>query len=229
MKFSFPDKKWKNVSKEAKDLISHMLAPEKERYTARQVIEHPWFKNASNTPLVDLNFDPVFFSDYILGSGIKKISLIFIASRLDENEISNLKKIFEAFDKKNDGQISFEELKQGLIQLKTSHINEEELLNIFKAIDADKNGRIDYTEFLAATLDRQNYLKKERLFEAFCMLDKDNNGTITKDELMKVLKSEKNQEEEVEKYIKEADKDKDGVINYKEFLQLMGYEDNKKI
>ena len=229
MKFSFPDKKWKNVSKEAKDLIRHMLAPEKERYTASQVIDHPWFKNASNTPLVDLNFDPVFFSDYILGSGIKKISLIFIASRLDENEISNLKKIFEAFDKKKDGQISFEELKQGLIQLKSTHISEEELFNLFKTIDADKNGRIDYTEFLASTLDRQNYLKKERLFEAFCMLDKDNNGTITRDELMRVLKSEKEQEQEVEKYIKEVDKDGDGAINYKEFLQLMGYDDYNKI
>ena len=113
--------------------------------------------------------------------------------------------------------------------MKTSHFNEEEIFNLFKAIDADKNGRIDYTEFLAATLDRQNYLKLERLFEAFCMLDKDKNGTITKDELMRVLKSEKNQEEEVEKYIKEADKDGDGVIDYKEFLQLMGYDENNKI
>ena len=60
------------------------------------------------------------------------------------------------------------------------------------------------------------------------MLDKDNNGTITRDELMKVLKSEKEQEEEVEKYIKEVDKDGDGAINYKEFLQLMGYDDYNK-
>ena len=54
MKFSFPENKWKNVSKEAKDLISHMLVPEKERYTASQVLEHCWFKNAKDIPLSDI-------------------------------------------------------------------------------------------------------------------------------------------------------------------------------
>ena len=228
MKFSFPEKKWKNISDEAKDLITHMLAPEKERYTAEQVIAHPWFKNASNTPLADLNFDPKIFYDYVTGSGIKKISLLFIASRLDENEIIHLKKIFEAFDKKKDGQISFDELRQGLVQLKSAHINENEIFELFKTIDADKNGKIDYTEFLASTLQKQNYLKKERLFEAFCALDKDNSGNITKRELMEILKGEKNQEKEIESYIKAADKNGDGEINYKEFLDLMGYDNENE-
>jgi len=225
MKFSFPEKKWKNISNEAKDLIVHMLAPEKERYNAKQVLAHPWFKNASNTPLVDLNFDPMFFSDYIRGSFIKKIALLFIASRLDENEIRDLKRIFEAFDKGKDGQISIDELQQGLIQLKSSHMKADDVFELFKTIDADKNGRIDYTEFLAATLQKQTYLRKERLFEAFCVFDKDNSGRISKKELMEVLKTEKSQEKEIETFIKAADKNGDGAIDYKEFLELMGYND----
>jgi len=228
MKFSFPKKKWKNISDEAKDLITHMIAPEKERYNAKQVIAHPWFKNASFTPLIDLNFDPIFFADYVNGSGIKKISLFFIASRLDENEIVHLKKIFEAFDKKKDGQISFDELKQGLIQIKSKHINENDVFELFKVIDADKNGKIDYTEFLAATIQKQNYLIKERLFEAFCVFDKDKSGHITKEELMEVLRSEQSQEKEIESYIKEADKNGDGVIDYKEFLDLMGFDNENE-
>ena len=224
MKFSFPEKKWKSISKEAKDLINHMLAPEKERYTAKQVLEHPWFKNASDTPLSATNFDINFFKDYVQGCALKKVSLMFIASRLDENEINNLKKSFAAFDKHKDGQITFEELKQGLLQLKSVKLNENEIADLFKMIDADQNGKIDYTEFLAATLQKQNYWKKERLYEAFCNFDKDNNGHITKEELLKVLKAEKGQEEEVEKYIKAVDKNGDGKIDYKEFLELMGFE-----
>ena len=225
MKFTFPEKKWSAISNDAKDLIIHMMAPEKDRYNAKQVINHPWFKNASSVPLSALNFDLRYFIDYFKGSALKKMSLMFIASRLDENEIQNLKKAFEAFDKCKDGQISYEELKQGLLQLKASNINENEIVKLFKSIDVDQNGRIDYTEFLAATLQKINYLKKERLLETFCMFDKDNSGYITKEELIKALKAEKSQEKEIEKYIMAVDKNKDGKIDYKEFLELMGAQD----
>jgi calcium-dependent protein kinase len=222
MKYTFPEKKWKDISNEAKDLIQHMMAPENERYTARQVLDHPWFKNAKTTPLSSLNFDPAFFVDYVKGCELKKISLLFIASRLDENEIINLKKYFEAFDKCKDGQITFEELKQGLTQLKSNKLTENDLKELFNLIDADKNGKIDYTEFLAATIQKYNYLRNERLFETFCMFDKDNSGQITKDEILKALNADKNQEKEIEKYINAVDKNGDGKVDYKEFLQLMG-------
>ena len=78
---------------------------------------------------------------------------------------------------------------------------------------------------MAATLQKQNYLKIERLYEAFSLFDKDNSVKITKYKLMEVLKVDKSQEKEIEKIIKEADKEGDGVINYKEFLELMGYDD----
>ena len=222
MKFTFPEKKWSNISKDAKDLITHMIAPEKQRYTAKQVLQHPWFKNASNVPISSTNFNTAFFIDYVRGSQLKKMSLLFIASRLDENEIENLKKAFEAFDNCKDGQITYEELRQGLLQLKTHKLNENDIIQLFKSIDVDQNGKIDYTEFLAATIQRVNYLKNERLYEAFCMFDKDNSGSITKEELLKALKAEKSQEKEIEKYIKAVDKNGDGKIDYKEFLELMG-------
>ena len=224
MKFTFPEKKWKSISNEAKDLISHMITPEKERYTAKQVLSHPWFSNASTVPLSELNFDSSFFVDYEKSSELKKMTLLFIASRLDENEINNLKKSFEAIDNSKDGQITFEELKSGLIQLKSNKMNENEIKELFDLIDVDQNGKIDYTEFLAATLQKKNYLRNERLLEAFCMFDKDNSGQITKDELLQALKAEKSQEKEVEKYIQAVDKNGDGKIDYKEFLDLMGFQ-----
>jgi calcium-dependent protein kinase len=221
MKYTFPEKKWKDISNEAKDLISHMIVPESERYTARQVLSHPWFQNANTAPLSSLNFDTSFFIDFVKGSNLKRISLLYIASRLDENEINNLKKAFEAFDKVNDGQITFQELKEGLLQLKSANINEEEIKRLFDSIDVDKNGRIDYSEFLAATLQKVNYSKQERLLEAFHKFDKDDSGFITKDELISTLKASKSQEKEIEEIIKAVDKNGDGNIDYMEFLELM--------
>ena len=135
MKFSFPERKWKNISNDAKDLLCHMIVPENERYTAEQVLAHPWFKNASDVPLSSIEFnDQNLFMNFVNGSFIKKMGLMFIASRLDENEINNLKNVFSAIDKGKDGQISFEELKKGLLEIKSSHLSEEELKKVFADI-----------------------------------------------------------------------------------------------
>jgi calcium-dependent protein kinase len=225
MQFDYPEKKWMNISKGAKDLINHMIAPENERYNAKQVLAHPWLQNANKYNLINLNFDPVFFKDYAQSNLIKKMALLFIASRLEQNEIQDLKRIFGAFDKEKNGQISFEELKQGLLQVRPNCSDDKGIFELFKSIDVDKNGKIDYTEFLASTLQKKSYMRIERLYEAFCLFDKDGSGKITKEEIMQVLKLEKTQEKEVEKIINLADKDKDGVIDYKEFLELMGYDD----
>ena len=222
MKYTFPENKWKNVSNEAKDLISHMLVPEKERYTASQVLEHNWFKNAKDVPLSDIEFnDKNLFMNFVKGSFIKKMGLMFIASRLDENEINNLKNIFSGFDTSKDGQISFEELKKGLMSMKSNKMTEEEIRKSFDAIDVDQNGKIDYTEFIAATMDEANYYKHERLLEAFESFDKDGSGQISKDELLATLKAEKCHEKEIEKYINAVDKDKNGKISKEEFMALM--------
>jgi calcium-dependent protein kinase len=219
-KFEFPEKKWKNISKEAKDLISHMIAPENERYTSAQVLQHPWFNNSLTEPLSALNFDINFFINFVKSSELKKMALLYIASRLDDNEIIDLRKAFEAFDTCKDGQITITELKQGLMQLK-SKLTEDEIVNIFKSIDVDQNGKIDYTEFLAATIQEKNYARNEKLFDAFCKFDKDNSGQITKEEILQVLKCDSSKGQDIEKFIKVADKNGDGKIDYKEFIELM--------
>jgi len=222
MKFSFPERKWKNISNDAKDLLCHMIVPENERYTAEQVLAHPWFKNASDVPLSSIEFnDQNLFMNFVNGSFIKKMGLMFIASRLDENEINNLKNVFSAIDKGKDGQISFEELKKGLLEIKSSHLSEEELKKVFESIDVDKNGKIDYTEFIAATIEGANYYRQERLLEAFENFDKDGSGQISKSELLETLKAEKCQEKEIEKFIKAVDKDGNGKISIEEFMTLM--------
>ena len=222
MKFSFPERKWKNISNDAKDLLCHMIVPENERYTAEQVLNHPWFKNASDVPLSSIEFNEQnLFMNFVNGSFIKKMGLMFIASRLDENEINNLKNVFSAIDKGKDGQISFEELKKGLMELKSTHLSEEELKKVFESIDVDKNGKIDYTEFIAATIEGANYYRQERLLEAFENFDKDGSGQISKSELLETLKAGKCQEKEVEKFIKAVDKDGNGKISIEEFMALM--------
>jgi len=86
-----------------------------------------------------------------------------IAVQSDPNDIQELKSIFMELDKNGDGSISFEELQGGL----GDRENAEELIQILKAADTDESGTINYTEFLAATMDAQTFLREEYLKTAF--------------------------------------------------------------
>ena len=224
--YSFPNDKWKHISNEAKDLISKMLIKEDSRLSASQVLEHPWFNllKDEKISLQNLNFGKEnFFKEYSESNLLKKIMLLYIASKLEESEILDLKTLFKGFDKDNNGQIDYKEFEKGIMELNTDDLNQEEIKKCFDEIDVDHSGKIDYTEFIAASLERRVYLKKEKLFEAFSSLDKDKNCQISKDELMKILKLEPKEDPFVAKLINLADKNGDGNIDYKEFLQMMGY------
>ena len=74
-----------------------------------------------------------------------------IAVQAGPDDIRNLKAIFLAIDKNGDGSLTFEEIEEGL---KQQNIPDWELLlESLKLADTDGSGTVDYTEFIAATLD----------------------------------------------------------------------------
>lgn len=52
-----------------------------------------------------------------------------------------------------------------------------------RAADTDHSGTINYTEFIAATIDAQIFMREENLRAAFYMFDVDNSGKIDKNEV----------------------------------------------
>jgi len=139
------------------------------------------------------------------------------------DEIRDLKEIFLAIDKNGDGTLSFEEIEEGLQKLKIQ--DWQDILEVLKEADTDKSGKIDYTEFIAATLDSQVFLKEEYLKAAFDMFDKDGSGKIENSEIVALLSGEELKglasTEAVEVAIKEIDANGDGQIDFEEFKQMM--------
>ena len=62
-----------------------------------------------------------------------------------------------------------------------------ELATILLQIDSDGSGAIDYTEFLAAMIDRKQYLREDICWSAFKVFDRDGSGTIGHSEVVNVL------------------------------------------
>jgi len=219
-KFNFPSPAWDKISNDAKDLIKNMLCDIKTRFSASDVLNHTWVKNkAPNADhfLTELNVESL--KCYKNNNKLKKAVLTFIASRLKDDEIKILKDIFNTLDKDKNGTLTLEEVREGVSKLGDKNINVEEL---FTSIDTDKSGVINYTEFLASTIDQKIYLKEEKLYEAFKTFDKDNSGKISIDEVKQILRIENSNDQAVEEMIKSFDINNDGEIDYNEFLTMMG-------
>lgn len=102
------------------------------------------------------------------------------------------------------------------------------------AIDTDKNGKINYTEFIASTLGKEYYGSKSHLESVFRMLDKDGNGTVERQELQEMLESNFSLMlengissfggKDVDEIIKSCDVNGDGKIDFQEFVTAIGKE-----
>ena len=216
-KFSFPSPQWDKISSDVKDLIKHMLCDPKERFTAAQVLNHTWVKNlAPNAEEILLNLNTEGLKRYKNTNKLQKAVLTFIASRLRDDEIKVLRDIFSALDMNQDGTLTVDEIKSGVAQLKDVKINVDD---IFASVDTDGSGVINYTEFIAATIDQKVYLKEERLYEAFKAFDKDSSGKISTEEIRNVMKSD--DASKIEELIKTFDTNGDGEIDYNEFISMM--------
>ena len=106
--------------------------------------------------------------------------LTFIAARINDDEVKHLKDIFKAFDSNNDGTISYVELEEGIKKLHCKNISDNDIETIFTSLDTDRSGSIDYTQFLAASLD-------EKIDELIKKIDKNGDGEIDYNEFLDMM------------------------------------------
>jgi len=224
---SFEKDVWLHISNDAKNLIKNLLKlkPE-ERYTAQQALGHKWIKESAPSTL-RVSLRPGFVEDlraFRSENKLKKAALHIISGRLSEERIKGLRDTFVSLDDNGDGLLTLDELKGGLQQSGLQEIPED-LQIIMDGIDADGSGSIDYSEFLAASLDRNSYLQDDALRAAFSVFDIDGNGFISRAEISKVLSVDGVSEaiglENADAVIAAVDTDGDGQINFMEFMAMM--------
>ena len=74
---------------------------------------------------------------------------------------------------------------------------EAEVDKILERVDADGSGEIDYSEWVVATINKENLLSEVKLKQAFQLFDKDDSGSISADEIKAVLCGDKKIDEAV--------------------------------
>lgn len=227
-RFVFQAKDWRDVSQDAKDLIQKMITLNpRDRLSAREALNHVWIRQkapkAKQVPLQSGLFENL--RCFRSTNRLKKAALHVIASQMGEEQLKALRDTFISLDVNGDGMLSVAELREGLEKAGLNTILPADLQQIIEEVDSDRSGVIDYTEFLAATMDRRLYLQRDVCWAAFCVFDRNGDGKISPDELREVLSHEGVEgllgQQTVEQIMSEIDSDGNGEIDFDEFMQMM--------
>jgi len=218
--YDFPSPEWDNISAPCKDMVRQMLTFDiATRPSTEVLLRHSWMTGFDDTskppPPLPVNFSKNITS-FKHQSKLKKVGLAVIAQQVEQDSLQALKSVWTMMDDNKDGTLTIAEAMSGMEKINTK-IAPADLEVILKSLDTDGSGKIDYTEFIAATMDVQGYNKESILWQAFRVFDKDQDGVITKEELKEVLKTD----DVVAAAMKEADLDGDGTISFDEFCKTM--------
>lgn len=88
-----------------------------------------------------------------------------------DDEYNELRLEFRNIDYNSDGMISFDELKSAFNQMKPK-LSDKEITKIIGNLDFIGNQKINYTEFLVATIDRAAIKKPDLIKDLFKQFDR---------------------------------------------------------
>jgi calcium-dependent protein kinase len=228
--FEFRRREWSHISVDAKRLIQELLTMDPdERCTAEQALNHDWVLRRAPRASPQLSIKDGMVDNLRAFNSqckLKKAALQIIAGQISETQIKSLRETFTALDQNGDGLLTHKELKDGLRKAGLQDVPAD-LQQILDSVDADGSGTIDYTEFLAATLDRRSYLREDVCWTAFSVFDLAGDGKISLQELKKVLGNGSVQElldtdrDSMAELLRDIDRDGDGSIDFEEFMAMM--------
>lgn len=217
----FGESVWNTISREAKDLLRHLLDRNpNSRYTADQILSHQWFSLFLNSPGTPAVIDASQLRVYQTSVKFRKTVLNYIATQCSSDEVAEIVNLFIKLDTNHDGTLSLNEIQAALVQ---SDISKPELEALINSLDVDGSGSVDLTEFTAALMSRRLYMSQEKLWNAFKRFDINDRGRISANELKEVLDKENLVKDPGywEEMIREVDIDGDGTIDFDEFVQMM--------
>ena len=238
-KYSFPDDFIEKSSNELRELIAKCLTLDpSKRISAKDALNDKFF-NLYNTSEYFTHVTPAFLNKTI--NNIKRYEIrnplqelcftYFVHNYPNQDDIILINRVFSKFNTSNDGKMTMEELKKGLMKYlfkgkKSKAAAEKEATIIFNKLDKNGNGLIECEEFVRAGINKKILKNKKVLKFMFDFLDKNRNGEISLEELKEVFRKEdgydsKEDEKHLTELIKSIDTDLNGQISFEEFYNMM--------
>ena len=227
----YDNKSLTKCSNECIDLLKELLNRNINRISANEALNHNWFKTLNiKERLNEISYETIkSVLDNIIKfkpkTTLQKLCLSYLARNLHNENIQNASNLFCQIDVNNDGEVQENEFVNNLkeiIEKTGENVDIKYLKKLFKIIDIDKSGIIEYSEFLAAAINREQIINEKTLKESFDFFDKGNNGLINLNDLKVVFKKYKGFSiDDFKSIVDDVDLDENKEINFEEYKNMM--------
>lgn len=221
--YKMKPEKWKTVSEHAVHFVQALMQVDPhKRLTTQNALDHAWLgirplhRNVVEREVDHLVVDALRqFGQF---SRFKRCCMVVMAWCLSNSERAKVRQKFISLDLNHEGTITLAEFRESLIE--KFHLSDDETVRIFKALDANRDGEIYYSNFLAAMLDARIVMHEKLVRAAFRRLEAEKSGFITLESLQQAI-GEKFEGESIEVLFRVADMQKCGKISFEEFQQCI--------
>ena len=233
--------KYKNSSKELKDLLKHLLNTSPTfRYNAKDALKHDFFKKNDGELLFKRNLKNKTISNYLhtflnysLKTKFYQITFAFLCHNMKPSEkMKELIKIFHLLDINHNGLLNKDNLYKGIKKyLPNEKIDKKLIDKAFSQVDNDNDNFIGYEDILKSCLEKNDLIKENVIKFIFNMLDKDNKGEITFKYYSETIENRTANKspfaDEIKKNICEKYNidEENGILNYDLFRRIMSGDD----
>ena len=162
--------------------------------------------------------------NFTIGKNLRKSVTSYIIGRKIYTENNNkLRKIFESLDDNHNGCIEKKELlEQYKKYFPGTSKKQLKVINTFlDQADVDKNGVIDYAEFLTAMNLGNQEISKNALKEVFDFYDYDKNGIIEASDIREIFEDTGLSDKDIHQMIDDVDLNEDRTISFDEFYKII--------
>jgi len=236
--FCFDEPIWNSVPVTAKDFIKDLLTYDPDqRPTAKRALQHAWMQNVRTTvfssftrrisakegAMSALSNMQKFHAQNKLKQAIYAL---LVSQQLPKGEKGRIDELFRALDLDCDGKLTKEEVQLGYLLLFEKNLSDFTVNDMFSRVDVDRNGYIEYSEFVMAAMNEKSLLCIERVLWAFDKFDRDGDGMISVEDMNTVLTFVGAVDESLDriafkKIVGKINDDLNDFITFDDFLDIM--------
>ena len=224
------------MSQSAKECIKAMLEVDPYmRPSAQEVLQMPWLIEKAPSTSIIKNDILGHLRSFANQSRIRRLLLGLMASSLSGSDANSLLNHFFCMDSDFSGTLEINELADAAKKA-LPDLTDDEVENIFSALDLNETGTVDTREFFASllhTMAPANQLVVAK--KSFGHLDRDGHGFVNQKEFVEAMVKQAvasgMAKEDAEKLLTELeaefenlDANRDGRLDFNEFKSILGLE-----